>query len=80
VVIKNTSVGKVGVRVDLKNIEAMKYFPHPKTLISLRGFLGLTCYYRKFLRIMEILRYLSLLFVNKILSLGIQQLLRIFKP
>jgi hypothetical protein len=34
-------VGKVGVRVDPKNIEAMQDFPHPKTLKILRGFLGL---------------------------------------
>jgi hypothetical protein len=43
-------VGKDGVRVDLKKIEAVKYWPHPKTLKSLRGFLGLTGYYRKFVK------------------------------
>jgi hypothetical protein len=41
-------VGKVGVRVDPKNIEAMQDWPHPKTLKILRGFLGLTGYYLKF--------------------------------
>jgi hypothetical protein len=41
-------VGKAGVRVDLKKIEAMQYWSHPKTLKSLHGFLGLTGYYRKF--------------------------------
>jgi hypothetical protein len=41
-------VGKYGVRVDPKKIEAMQDWPHPKTLKSLRGFLGLTEYYRKF--------------------------------
>jgi hypothetical protein len=41
-------VGKDGIRVDPKNIEAMQDWPHPKTLKRLRGFLGLTGYYRKF--------------------------------
>jgi hypothetical protein len=40
-------VGKDGVRVDPKKIKAMKDWSHPKTLKSLRGFLGLTGYYRK---------------------------------
>jgi hypothetical protein len=43
-------VGKDGVRVDPKNIEAMQYWPHPKTLKSFHGFLGLTGYYRKFVK------------------------------
>jgi hypothetical protein len=43
-------VGKDGVRVDPKKIEAMQDWPHPKTLKSLRGFLGLTGYYRKFIK------------------------------
>jgi hypothetical protein len=43
-------VGKDGVRVDPKKIEAMQYWPHPKTLKSLSGFLGLTGYYRKFVK------------------------------
>jgi len=43
-------VGKDGVRVDTKNIEAMQDQPHPNTLKNLRGFLGLTGYYRKFFK------------------------------
>jgi hypothetical protein len=43
-------VGKDGVRVDPKNIEAMKDSPHPKTLKILRGFMGLTGYYRNFFK------------------------------
>jgi hypothetical protein len=43
-------VGKDGVRVDPKNIEAMQDWPHPKTLKILHGFLGLTGYYCKFVK------------------------------
>jgi hypothetical protein len=43
-------VGKAGVRVDPKKIEAMYNWPHPKTLKRLHGFLGLTSYYRKFVK------------------------------
>jgi hypothetical protein len=43
-------VGKDGVRVDPKKIEAMQYWPHPKTLKIFHGFLGLTGYYRKFVK------------------------------
>jgi hypothetical protein len=43
-------VGKVGVKVDPKKIEAMKYSPHLKTLKILHGFLGLTGYYSKFVK------------------------------
>jgi hypothetical protein len=43
-------VGKDGIWVDPKNIEAMQDWPHPNTLQSLRGFLCLTGYYRKFVK------------------------------
>jgi hypothetical protein len=43
-------VGKDGVRVDPKKIEAMQNWPHPKTLKILHGFLGLMRYYRKFVQ------------------------------
>jgi hypothetical protein len=43
-------VGKDGVRVDPKKIEAMQDWPHPKTLKRLHGFLGLTGYYHKFVK------------------------------
>jgi hypothetical protein len=41
-------VGKDGVQVDPKQIESMQDWLLPKTLKSLRVFLGLTSYYRKF--------------------------------
>jgi hypothetical protein len=43
-------VGKDGVRVDPKKIEAMQDWMHQKTLKSLHGFLGLIGYYRKFVK------------------------------
>ena len=43
-------VGRDGVRVDPKKIQAMQDWPRPKTLKNLRGFLGLTGYYRKFVK------------------------------
>jgi hypothetical protein len=43
-------VGKHDVRVDPKKIESMQYWPHPKTLKRLRGFMGLTGYYHKFVK------------------------------
>lgn len=39
-----------GVRVDPKKIQAMIDWPCPKTLKSLRGYLGIAGYYRKFFR------------------------------
>jgi hypothetical protein len=43
-------VGNNGVRVDPKKIEAMKDWPHPKNIKNLRGFFGLTYFYRKFVK------------------------------
>ena len=43
-------VGKDDIRVDPKNIEAMKECSHPKTLKIFRLFLGLTGYYREFVK------------------------------
>jgi len=43
-------IGKVGVRVDPKNIEAMRDWPHPKTLKTLCDFMVLTGYYHNFVK------------------------------
>jgi hypothetical protein len=43
-------VGKDGVHVDPEKIEAMKDWACPKTIKILRGFLGLTSYYHKFVQ------------------------------
>jgi hypothetical protein len=43
-------VGKYGLWVDPKKIEAMQDWPRPKTLNRLHVFLGLTGYYQKFVK------------------------------
>jgi hypothetical protein len=64
-------VGKDNVRVDPKKIESMQDWPHPKTLKSLRGFLGLTGYYRKFVKNYGKNVAPSLHSLKRILSLGL---------
>jgi hypothetical protein len=56
--------------VDSKKNEVMKDWRHPKTLKSLRGFLDLISYYKKFIRnYSKILAPLTT-FLKKMLSVG----------
>ena len=38
------------IKVDPKKIRAITEWPSPKSITSLRGFMGLTCYYGRFVR------------------------------
>jgi hypothetical protein len=65
-------VDKDGVYVDPKKIEAMKDWLCPKTFKSLKGFLGLTGYYHKFVQNYGKLQPRSLLSLKIMLSVRLQ--------
>ena len=48
--IKDTFISRDGVKADPQKISAMQNWPPPRNLKALRGFLGLTRYYRKFVQ------------------------------
>jgi hypothetical protein len=43
-------IGVKGVQVHQENIQAIMEWPTPKTLMELRGFLGIFTYYKKFVK------------------------------
>jgi hypothetical protein len=43
-------VSKEGAKLDPKKIDAVLRFPEPTTVSNVRSFLGLTGYYRKYVR------------------------------
>jgi hypothetical protein len=43
-------IGEKGVQVHLEKIKAIMEWPTPKTLVELRGFLGMCTYYKKFFK------------------------------
>ena len=65
-------VGKDGVRLVPKKIEAMQYWPHPNMLKILRVFLGLTWYYRKFVKNYGKIAAPLTTLLKRTLSLGLQ--------
>jgi len=43
-------VTKEGVKVDLQKVEAITECSRPTNIIEIRSFLGLACYYRRFVK------------------------------
>ncbi|XP_042027154.1 uncharacterized protein LOC121774327 [Salvia splendens] len=66
-------ISEKGVSTDPKKVQAMQTWPTPSDVSKLRGLLGLTGYYIKF---MASFANLSLIFFGKMLSIGMQKLIK----
>ncbi|XP_047312522.1 uncharacterized mitochondrial protein AtMg00860-like [Impatiens glandulifera] len=62
-------INKQGVVADLDKLKAMETWPIPQSIKQLRGFLGLTGYYRRFIKRYGIVDKLLINILKKVLAL-----------